>query len=356
MSAMIRRHLTLALALVCWAVAADANARTQLKTICRVKGQEENTLQGLGFVVGLKGTGDGGNFLPTIRSLAKAMTVMGEPLGSKDGLNELKNAKNVALVTVTATVPASGARQGDRIDCVVSSIGSAKDLSGGRLFLTPLIGPDRSNPRVYAFAQGPVRIENAQMPTTGRITAGCQLEAEFFNAFAKDGKMTLVLDPNYADFQVAQNIADLINTQMGPGSVGVDLAKALDQVNVEVVIPTQYREDPVMFVAMVLSLPVMDPPTGARVVVNERTGLIVMGGDVEIGPAVVSHKNIVIETDAPPAGGNAFVPLDSRDPEAPKLKALVESLNALHVPSEDIIEIVKALDRDGKLHGQLILQ
>src|SRR5688572_22615387 len=100
-------------------------ACTLLSSICRIKGQEENSLQGLGLVVGLNGTGDGGDFLPTIRSLATAMQLMGNPIG-KGGPLELKNAKNIALVMVSVKVPAAGARQGDRIDCTVSSIGASK--------------------------------------------------------------------------------------------------------------------------------------------------------------------------------------------------------------------------------------
>ena len=134
-------------------------ARTLLKNICRVKGQEENTLQGLGLVVGLKGTGDGGNFLPTIRSLATAMQLMGSPIG-KGGAAELKDAKNVALVMVTATVPAAGARQGDLLDCTVSSIGGAKSLAGGTLMMTPLQGPHVNSDRVYAFAQGAINLND----------------------------------------------------------------------------------------------------------------------------------------------------------------------------------------------------
>src|SRR5688572_9970949 len=116
--------LGLALISLCLLTDQPAWARTRLKNLCRVKGQEENTLQGLGMVVGLKGTGDGGEFLPTIRSLATAMQLMGNPIG-KGGPIELKNAKNVALVMVTVTVPAAGGRQGDKLDCTVSSIGSA---------------------------------------------------------------------------------------------------------------------------------------------------------------------------------------------------------------------------------------
>jgi len=338
----------------CCLAAAPLDARTVLKSICRLKGQEENTLQGLGIVVGLKGSGDGSSFLPTLRSLEKVMKVMGEPLGRKS-LDEIKDTKNVALVTVTATIPASGARQGDKIDCVVSSIGSAKSLSGGRLFLTPLIGPDRTNPRIYAFAEGPITLDDPSITNSGRVFEGCQLEEEFFNAFIKDRKITLVLDKNHADFQVAQDVAELINSRLSIQTGGGPLARAINQVNVEVFIPPQYREDPVLFVSLVLSLPIMEPQTVPRVVINERAGSIVISGDVEIGAAVVSHKNIVVETGN---AGNArpFVPVNSADPSAPKLKALVETLNALHVATPDIIDIIKGLDRNGRLHAQLIIE
>jgi flagellar P-ring protein precursor FlgI len=334
--------------------APPAHARTILKSICRLKGQEENTLQGLGIVVGLKGTGDGSSFLPTLRSLEKVMKVMGEPLGRKS-LDEIKDTKNVALVTVTATIPASGARQGDKIDCVVSSIGSAKSLSGGRLFLTALVGPDRTNPRIYAFAEGPITLDDPSITNSGRVFEGCRLEEDFFNAFIKDRKITLVLDKNHADFQVAQDVAELINNQLSVQTGGASLARAMNQVNIEVFIPPQYRDDPVLFVSQVLNLPILEPQTAPRVVINERAGSIVISGDVEIGAAVVSHKNIVVETGN---AGNArpFVPVNSADPSAPKLKALVETLNALHVATPDVIEIIKGLDRNGRLHAQLIIE
>ena len=105
-------------------------ARLTLKSICRIKGQEENTIQGLGVIVGLKGTGDSSSYLPTIRSVAKIMSIMGSSPAA-NAMVELKDTKNVALVLVTATIPAAGARQGDKIDCLVSSIGSAKSLAGG---------------------------------------------------------------------------------------------------------------------------------------------------------------------------------------------------------------------------------
>jgi len=349
-------HITLIATLLTGVMtcAVPAAGQTTVKSICRVKGQEQNTLHGLGFVVGLKGTGDGGDFLPTIRALEKTMRVMGEPLGNQ-GLAELKNAKNVALVMVTATVPAGGARQGDELDCVVSSVGAAKSLAGGRLFLTPLVGPHPKDPRVYALAGGSISMEDPDFPTTGRIHGGCRLEADFYNAFTNDGRITLVLDENHAGFHVAQEVADLVNNQLSFQATGELLAKALDQTNVVVRIPQQYREDPVMFVSQVLDLPLYQMRTVPRVVIHERTGAIVIGGDVEIGPAVVSHQNVVVET-AGAAAGEPFVPVQAGQGSPAKLKSLVEALNAVHVPNEDVIDIIKALARDGKLHAQLVVE
>ena len=263
------------------------------------------------MVVGLKGTGDGGNFLPTIRSLATAMQLMGSPMG-KGGAAELKDAKNVALVMVTVTVPAAGGRQGDLLDCTVSSIGGGKSLAGGTLLMTPLQGPHVNSDRVYGFAQGPINLNDPKLPTTGRIFRGCRLEEDFFNAFTKDDKLTLVLNKNYSDFQVAQDVAELINSQLSFQSTGGNLAHAINQVNIEVQIPPQYRDDPVSFVSQVLSLPMMEPQTEARVVINPRAGSIVIGGDVEIGAVVVTHKNMVIETaDNPAHRLPGFVPIDT---------------------------------------------
>jgi flagellar P-ring protein FlgI len=331
-----------------------AMAETLLKNICHVKGQEENTLQGLGIVVGLKGTGDGAGFSPTMRTLAKLMTVMGTPM-SKAGLTDLKDSKNVAMVTVTVTIPAAGARQGDKLDCAVSSVGAAKSLSGGRLFITPLQGPDRTNPRVYAFAEGAITLDSPTIITSGKVFKGCRLEEDFFNVFSKDGRITLVLDQYHADFQVAQDVAELINGRMSLQSGGVALARAVNQVNVEVAIPAQYRDDPVLFVSQVLSLPMLEPQTAARVTINERSGSIVISGNVEIGAVVVTHKNMVVETGNAAANGR-FVPLDPRDMSKAKLKGLVETLNSVHCPPEDIIDIIKNLDRNGKLHGQLVIE
>lgn len=329
-------------------------ARTLLSSICRIKGQEENTLQGLGLVVGLNGTGDGGDFLPTIRSLATAMQLMGNPIG-KGGPVELKNAKNIALVMVSAKVPAAGARQGDRIDCSVSSIGAAKSLEGGRLFLTPLQGPQVDSPRVYAIAEGAIQLDTANLTRSGRIHQGCRLEEDFYNPFVKDNKITLVLEKSHARFQVAQEVAELINSQLSIQNGYEPVAVAVNQVNIEVVIPPQYRNEPVAFVAQVLSLPVIQPQTEAVVVVNERTGSVVISGEVEIGAVVVSHKNLVIEAGAAPPA-ERFIGLESSPARATSLKSLVEALNAVKLPTADVIDIIKGLEKNGKLQGKLVIE
>lgn len=350
----------LGLVLVASLAAGSARAATAIKSICRIKGQEENSLQGLGIVVGLKGTGDGAGFHPTMRSLAHMMQLMGRPV-SGDVYKELKDVKNVALVTVTATVPAAGARQGDKLDCIVSAL-AAKSLAGGRLLATALTGgrPDAKEQRVYAFAEGAISLDDPGMVTNGRVHMGCRMEEDFFNVFTQNDKICLVIDAGHADFEVAQDIVEVINGHMGYQGTGQVWAKAVNQNNVEVTIPPQYREDTVLFAAQVMSLQLnREPQTGARVVVNERAGSIVISGDVEIGAVVVTHKSVVVETGANAnanAAGGPFHGLEAGGQPSPRLKSLVEALNALHVPPEDVIDIIKGLERNGKLHAQLIIE
>jgi len=346
-----RRHCLMLVMILC-GIGSEVEAAVRLKDICRVKGQEANSLQGLGLVVGLKGTGDGGRYLPTIRSLATVMQFMRSPTG--DPAIELRDGANVALVLVSATVPPGGARQGDQLDCHVSSIGAAKSLAGGRLFLAALQGPVIDNPKVYAFAEGMVHLDDAGTPTVGRIHAGCRLEEDFFNPFVEHDRITLVLDRHHADFEVAQEVAETINGQLSIQSGDGLPAKAINAVNIEVNMPQQYRDDPVLFVSQIMSLTMSEPPTEARVVINERAGSIVIGAEVEIGAVVVSHRNIVIETGELPT--DRFVAIDPGATQTAKLRSLVAALQAVKVPNADIIEIIKGLDRNGKLHGRLIIE
>jgi flagellar P-ring protein precursor FlgI len=332
-------------------------ASTRLKNICRVKGQEENVLRGMGLVVGLNGTGEA-NDPPTMRAIARAMEVMHNPLatnGQQSDLDELRKIKNASLVMVTATVPATGARRGDRIDCYVSGL-NGKSLEGGRLAFASLQGPNTTDPTVYALCQGQVKIDDPEQPMVGVIHGGCQMEADVFTPFVRDGRfITLVLDKNHANFQTATDIAMLIREQMlNSGVTSEDnieeLVRARDAANVEIRIPDVEINDPVSFTSQILETRIEEPEPESRVVINTRAGTIVISGDVEIGDVVVSHKNVVVETTAP-----AFAAIDLDQTNTPKLQQLVNQLNLLKVPTADVIDIIRGIERNGKLHGRLLI-
>jgi flagellar P-ring protein precursor FlgI len=335
--------------------------------ICRVKGQERNTLQGMGLVVGLKGTGDG-SFGPTARSLIQIMNNMGIPMtdgapGAVPGA-DMKDARNVALVVVTAEVPAHGARQGDELECTVSAV-NAKSLAGGVLLLTPMLGPVPPGQRpenavVYAFARGPIQLEDPNNPTTARVSVGCRMEQSFMNPFVKDDKLTLVLDRSHARFEVAEEVAFQINDhhEFGEGrdDASPRIARPIDQMSIEVTIPAEYRQKPVEFAARVLEVRLVQIPNIETVVVNETTGVIAMSADLEIAPHALQHQNMVIEIAGGTVGGQ-FVELDPQaNTSVPTLQALVQSLNALRVSAKDMIAIIRALDRAGAIHGRVIYE
>lgn len=344
-------------------LASSALASTRLKNICRVKGQEENVLRGQGLVVGLNGTGEANDPM-TMRAIARAMELMGNPMamnGQQTALTELRRIKNAALVWVTATVPATGARRGDRLDCQVSAL-NGKSLLGGRLAFAALQGPNVQDSRVYALCQGQLTISDETQPMVGVVHGGCQMEADLFTPFVHpDGYFTLVLDKNHANFQTALEIADSIEQRIGSTSASAsnegnqgtqqqDLVKAIDAANIVVQISEADKNDPVDLVAFVLDIPVNEPEPEARVTINARAGTIVISGDVEIGDVIVTHKNVSIDTIVSPG----FSPIDSDGSNKAKLDHLVSQLNALRVPTEDVIDIIRGIERSGKLHGRLI--
>ncbi|MEQ8790166.1 MAG: flagellar basal body P-ring protein FlgI [Pirellulaceae bacterium] len=330
--------------------ATGAHAALRVGDICRVKGQEENTLQGVGLVVGLKGTGDPD--VATTQALARVLSHMGSNLPKdekgRDVLSTLKDNKNVTLVFVTATVPAAGGSGGDLLDCTVSAIGKSKSLEGGTLLLTPMLGPRPGSQRVYAFAQGQVNLENSATPVNGKIFSGCRLEEDFKNEFVADGKVTLVIDSAHADFRMANQIAELLNKPFARSQSGSDpVAVATGQSTIVVKIPA-YEENHTAFVAYLLETPLYEAPQSARVVINRQTGTIVIGADVEISPVAISHKNFTIET------GGAFAGLPRIEEAGPtRLKALVDALNALNATPEDLIDILQAIKAEGALHAEL---
>ena len=340
--------------------------RTFLRNICRIKGQEENVLRGLGLVVGLNGTGEV-NDPATMRALSRAMEIMGAPipqtgLPGQGGLSEtfkiegslaeLKKIKNASLVWVTARVPATGARRGDKLDCAVSAI-NGKSLEGGRLAFAALQGPNTKDRHVYALAEGAIHLDDPSQPLVGRIHAGCQMEEDVFTPFVQDGHITLILEKNHANFETATDIVAIIRQTYFQNDDNA--VQAVNAANIVVTVPEIYRNDPVEFISNLLELQSYNPEPEARVVINQHAGSIVISGDVQIGDVVVSHKNIVVEAseETPPP---PFRAIDPEETNSAKLQSLVDALSALKVPNQDVIEIIKGIERNGKLHGRLIIE
>jgi flagellar P-ring protein FlgI len=326
--------------------------------ITRLEGQRTDLLTGLGLVVGLKGSGDGGQFAPAIKPLAAMLAKNFDPATAK----ELANAQNVAVVNMTVHIGKNGARKGDRLDVYVTSFGAASSLKGGRLFVTPLQGAWADN-NVWAMAEGPVVLEDPSVPTVGVIKGGAIMEADIPRNFVDDGKVTFVLDDPSADWTTASTIAKVINESEAPD--GQTLAIAADPKTIVVMVPKNERERPDSFISRVQRLPVPMLPTEARVQINDRTGTMIITGDVEISPVVISHKGLTISTILPPmvptlrnpvVERKGFVTLDTTNQGGAKLQDLVNALEQLKVSSEDRITIVKELHKTGKLHAKLILE
>jgi flagellar P-ring protein precursor FlgI len=353
---MPRRFALAAFVLLLSGLAATAQARVRLENICTVYGQKEVKLTGMGLVVGLNGTGDGGRNLPAMRALLRVLQHMNGPAE----VAELQNAKNAALVLVEATVPATGLRKGQQLDCYVSSFMGAKSLRGGRLLVTPLVlSSVEDREQAVALASGPLFIEAPGLELTAKIPGGTVLETSFDTQFVDaQGKFVrLLLDEAHSSFHGASEIARVVNAEFSFEAGTNDLARAIGPGVVEVRIPPQYQDDPVRFIALLLAVGVDNPHTQARVVVNPKTGVIVVTGEVTISPVVIAHKNLTVQvgTDLLPeeVSPGRFVPLyDEQSEAAPqRLETLIETLNQLRVPPEDIIAILRELHRSGELHA-----
>src|SRR5688572_4935322 len=298
--------------------------------IVRLHGERTNQLIGMGLVVGLPGTGDGGDFLPAIKPLAAMLS----KLNNNTDVRELTNAANV---------------------------GAAKSLRGGRLVFTPLTGPVPGS-GIYAAAQGPVTIEDPRVQTHAAIKGGAVMESDFLPEVMQNGRINLVLLKPFASWTTASTIAKLINDAEGSGET---LAIAVDAKNIVVTIPANERAQHTNFIDRILRYPVPSVPNEARVQINEKTGTIIITGDVEILPVVISHKGLTITTVMPPPTPTArtpqvtehrAIPLDPSAQGGAKLQELVDALDLIKVPSEDRITIVKELHKTGKLRAKLILE
>lgn len=346
-----------------WLLAASATpaSAVQVQDLVRVKGSETSKLVGMGLVVGLKGTGDGGKFLPAMRPLAAVTQHLLDPNTTSA---ELKDAKNVAVVMLTAQIPATGVREGDRIDVQISAP-AAKSLEGGRLFLIPMTGPMPQSP-VFAYAEGPVTVESKDVPTVGVVRGGAQLVREVRTKLMDSaGRVTLILNEPVASWPMANNLAALVNGVVSPD--GPAVARAVDPRNVVIEVPVFERSDPAAFMSQILQT-YIDPSqigVGARVLINERTGTIIVSGDVQISPVIISHKGLTITTITPPVEPTPASPLAEQqnfaalDPEkkgGAKLADLLAAFNQLKVDAPDRVAIIRELHRSGKLHATLIEQ
>ena len=374
---MIKLRLPALLCLLCLAAsyaalgAAPAFGQVRIKDIADVEGVRENQLVGYGLVVGLNGTGDSLlNAVFTRESLIGMLERLG--VNTRDQAAQLQT-KNVAAVMVTAELPAF-AGSGSRIDIAVSALGDAKDLTGGTLLVTPLLGADGE---VYGVAQGALTTGaisargaaasvTRNIPTSARIANGATVERELPFTFASLRQLTFGL--RNPDLTTAERIAEAINRVLGPG-----IARVADPRTVRVELGGQ---DPVETLARIEDLPVQ-PDTPAVVVIDEASGTIVMGANVRVSTVAIAQGNLTVKvTEAPqvsqPApfsnGQTVVVPRSKVEvdtgadrklgilPGNVTLHDLVSSLNALGVGPRDLISILQTIKAAGALQAELVVR
>lgn len=311
---------------------------SRLKDLVTIKGVRENPLVGYGLVIGLNGTGDGGGEI-TNTSLKKMFQTL--------GLNPQKEvtSKNVAAVIVTAKLPAFG-RLGQKLDVTVSSIGDASSLAGGTLLVTPLKGGDG---QIYAVAHGALSIggldKGKKLATTARIPDGGVIEKELELAFNEKKAIRMAL--NNPDFTTAARIERTINQELGG-----KYATASDATTIDVIIPTYYERKVVELIANIENYKVI-ADTSAKIVINERTGTLVAGGDIILKKSAVSHRDMVLEVKGGGDEGGKQV-IKAMD-QATTINDLVKALNALGTTPEDLISIFQALKQNGSLLAEIEL-
>lgn len=341
---------------------------TRIKDIAAFDGVRDNQLVGYGLVVGLNGSGDSDQTKFPVQSLVNLLERMGVTINRSD-----VKVKNVAAVMVTAILPPF-AKQGTKLDVLVSSLGDAKTIAGGTLIMTPLKGADN---QVYAVAQGSILTNSFAFggqgasasknhPTAGRVPEGALVERELPNVLS--GKSQLRLNLAQADFTTASRIVGAINRKFQ------GVARSNDGGSVLVQIPEDYAGRPVEFIAQLENLDVVqDQP--ARVVVNERTGTIVMGDKVQISAVAVSHGNLsltikespkVVQPNPFAKGDTKVVPRTelkvqeeqkrlSLLPEGNTIGDVVRGLNLLGVTPRDLISILQAIKAAGALQAELVI-
>jgi flagellar P-ring protein precursor FlgI len=360
-------------------LAAFANVcadEVRIKDLARMDGARDNMIVGYGIATGLAGTGDSLRSQATLQSVANALREFGVTVNT----NQL-SSRNVASVLVIATLPPFSG-PGAKIDVNVSSMGDARSLTGGVLLMTPLYGPDK---RVYALAQGTIavggyhydmngNVVQKNHPTAGVITEGATIEKGSNGRIVRDdGSIDMVLiDPDYT---TANRVAEALNA-----SLSGEFARAVDAGRVRVMVPEPRRANLVRFVADLEAITV-SPDQRARVVVNERTGTVVAGGDVRLSSVTVTQGNLRVSvlTDylvSQPGGflvepsrnvRTAIVPqtrIDVKEdginmvslPAGTRVADLVTALNRIKTSTRDMIAVMQSIKRAGALHAELIVQ
>jgi flagellar P-ring protein precursor FlgI len=360
--------LIVAAALTGWCPAGPAGAASRIKDLANVEGVRQNQLIGYGLVVGLNGTGDTLNNIPFTKQSLQAML---ERLGVNIRGQALRTG-NVAAVMVTANLPAFGT-QGTRVDVTVSALGDSKSLQGGTLLVTPLLGADGN---VYAVAQGSLAVAGFQaegeaakivrgVPTVGRISNGAIIEREIDFALNRLPQLRLAL--RNADFTTAKRIAAAINDFIGGA-----IAEPLDPSTVQITVPKKYPGNVVALLTEIEQLQI-EPDLAGKIVIDERSGIIVMGRDVRVSTVAVAQGNLTVTvTETPqvsqPApfsrGRTRVVPRTqvgvSEDgkklavvQDGMSLQQLVDGLNALGIGPRDMIAILQAIKAAGAIQADI---
>lgn len=316
------------------AIHADA---ARLKDISSIRGVRENQLIGYGIVVGLKGTGDGKSEFTT-----KSLVRMLDKLGVKLENNDI-TSKNVAAVIVSAQLPAF-AKAGNPLDVTVSTIGDAASLQGGTLLMAPLRA---ANDQVYAVAQGTVVIsgDGKDLHTTaGRIPNGAIIEKDIQADFSNRKMFRLTL--HNPDFTTAARTSLTINKELGG-----QYATAKDAGTIDIVTPAAYENRGVELMATIESIEI-NPDGRAVVIINEKTGTVVVGDKVKISKVAVSHGNLAVKVASAGAAKGADERVAILDGSV-NVGELVQSLNKLGVTPKDLITILQSIKAAGALHGEL---
>jgi flagellar P-ring protein precursor FlgI len=350
--------------------AGAASAKVRIKDVTVIAGIPEKQLIGYGLIVGLNGTGDGSKSTFTVNSFVSMLEKLGITVSPED-----IRVKNVAAVVVTAELPPFTPK-GTRTDVVVSSLGDASSLEGGLLLLTPLRGYDGVT---YAVAQGPVSIGGFNIEagagnvvrqnhaTVGRVPRGALVKASPSEQLLDGNRFTLTLDD--PDFKSVANITDQINVRYGTG-----LASALNSRMIEIRVPNGYARNPVAFVAEIEAMEV-ELDRVARVIINERTGTVVVGGGVVIDEVAIAHGNLKVEIKANYAVSQPMPFGEGESIVVPEVETIVENnearlfairdactvgniasaLNELGISPRDMIAIFQALKRAGALRAELVI-